>query len=67
MLKCKFQIIEEYLEKIRHTTQKYEKQKRSKLELMKKKLLNERQRKKKELHEKHTNEAKEAGLDAKEV
>merc|ERR1712183_238029 len=65
--KEKEQIIEEYLEKIRHTTQKYEKQKRSKLELMKKKLLNERQRKKKELHEKHTNEAIEAGLDAKEV
>ena len=34
---------------------------------MKKKLLKERQRRKKELHEKHTNEAKQAGLDAKEV
>ena len=57
----------EYAEKIRNVTDDFEKEKHIKLAELRKQLAKERQRRKRELHEKHVKEAQQAGLDPQEV
>ena len=62
-----FQAIIEFSKRIEHVTENLEKEKNERLNGMRRKLSKERQRRKKELHEKHVREAKEAGLDPTDV